>query len=251
MVISFLDRQREEESFNIFYHALETKANDKTDKPCLPRYKKVPRRIDSGSENARFESPMDYYRQQYFEAIDTVKGQIEKRFFHRNLSVTYQIEQLLINAANGDDISLPETVKDMYQADIDMTKLTTQLTMMEDMVKNSTMKVKHVTSVRTVCDILNSEPGAKKFMSAVALLLKLYLTIPVTTATAERSFSTLRRVKTYLRSTMTQCRLNNVMLLHCHKDITKTVNAFKVAAEFASRNIDRKQFFGDFNKEMP
>ena len=29
---------------------------------------------------------------------------------------------------------------------------------------------------------------------------------------------TLRRLKTYLRSTMTQCRLNNILLLHCHKE---------------------------------
>ena len=38
-------------------------------------------------------------------------------------------------------------------------------------------------------------------------LVKLFclaLTVPVTTCTAERSFSALRRLKTYLRSTMTQ-----------------------------------------------
>lgn len=157
---------------------------------------------------------------------------------------------MLINAAIGDDVSLPETVKDMYQADIDMTKLTTQLNNDGRYGEKQHNESKTCDKCRnTVCDILNSEPGAKTFMSAVALLLKLYLTIPVTTATTERSFSTLRRVKTCLRSTMTQCRLNNVMLLHCHKDITKIVNAFKVAAEFASRNIERKQFLVTLTKK--
>ena len=37
---------------------------------------------------------------------------------------------------------------------------------------------------------------------------------PASNATSERSFSALRRVKTYLSSTMTQCRLNNLMVLH-------------------------------------
>ena len=87
--------------------------------------------------------------------------------------------------------------------------------MMEDTMKNS----RNIISMKPIFDVLNSGPGAKKFMSAVVLLLKLYLTIPLTIATAERSFSTLRRVKAYLRSTMTQCRQNSVMLMQCHKEV--------------------------------
>ena len=49
----------------------------------------------------------------------------------------------------------------------------------------------------------------------------LYLTFPVTTATVERSFSSLRCVKTYLRSTMTSCRLNILFLLYIHQDRTR------------------------------
>ena len=53
-------------------------------------------------------------------------------------------------------------------------------------------------------------PMAATMFSEVDVLLQLYLTIPATTATAERSFSALRRVRTYLRSTMTEKRLNKV-----------------------------------------
>ena len=42
--------------------------------------------------------------------------------------------------------------------------------------------------------------------------------IPVTTATAERSFSALRRLKTYSRSTMSKERLNHTMLLYPRRD---------------------------------
>ncbi len=41
-----------------------------------------------------------------------------------------------------------------------------------------------------------------------------------TNAVSERSASVLRRVKTYLRSTVTQLRLNNLLTLHGHKDKT-------------------------------
>ena len=55
------------------------------------------------------------------------------------------------------------------------------------------------------------------------------LFFPATNATSERSFSALRRVKSYLPSTMCQQRLNNLMLLHVHEGITDAIN---IASEF-------------------
>ncbi|CAF4399675.1 unnamed protein product, partial [Rotaria magnacalcarata] len=49
-------------------------------------------------------------------------------------------------------------------------------------------------------------------------LIRLYLTIPVTTATAERAFSTLNRVKNALRTSMTQSQLNHCLLAHIYKE---------------------------------
>ena len=58
----------------------------------------------------------------------------------------------------------------------------------------------------------------RSLYSEVITLVKFILVMPASNATSERSFSALRRVKTYLRSTMTQCRLNNLMVLHVHRD---------------------------------
>ena len=56
--------------------------------------------------------------------------------------------------------------------------------------------------------------------------------MPVTTATAERSLSINRRVKTYVRSTMLTERLSSLALLHCYKhceiDIEKVIDSFAV-----------------------
>ena len=51
--------------------------------------------------------------------------------------------------------------------------------------------------------------------------------LPATTATAERSFSSLRRLKTYLRTTMSSQRLNHLMILHVHKDSTESLICMK------------------------
>ena len=47
----------------------------------------------------------------------------------------------------------------------------------------------------------------------------LMATIPITSCDYERSFSRLRTINTYLRSTMSVDRLNGHSLLYIHKDI--------------------------------
>ncbi|KAJ8881845.1 hypothetical protein PR048_018331 [Dryococelus australis] len=48
----------------------------------------------------------------------------------------------------------------------------------------------------------------RQLFSEVEQLLKLLMTSPASSCEADRSFSTLRRLKTYLRNTTTQKRLN-------------------------------------------
>ena len=65
------------------------------------------------------------------------------------------------------------------------------------------MGIHHVTRVSTVCEVFNVGKFQESMLKEVDTLLHLCLTIPLTTATAERIFSTLHRLKNYLRSTYT------------------------------------------------
>ena len=66
------------------------------------------------------------------------------------------------------------------------------------------------------------------------------------TATAERTFSALKYLHTYLRSTMTAKRLNNCLLLHIHKELTDDLNLTDIADEFIIKHDERKKYFGNF-----
>ena len=55
------------------------------------------------------------------------------------------------------------------------------------------------------------------YYPAVKQALLVYLTLPATTCTVERSFSGLRRVKTWLRNTMTDNRLSGLCMLSVHR----------------------------------
>jgi len=62
----------------------------------------------------------------------------------------------------------------------------------------------------------------------VQALVRLLLVNPASSATAERSFSSLRRLKSFTRSTCGQMRLNNVVLCHVHKDISDQLDIKKL-----------------------
>ena len=67
-------------------------------------------------------------------------------------------------------------------------------------------------------------------------LLRLYLTIPVTTASAERAFSTLNRLKTCLRSSIGQARLNRCLIGHIYKMKLDKIDSVTIAALFVKAN---------------
>ena len=58
------------------------------------------------------------------------------------------------------------------------------------------------------------------------------MVLPVTSYEAERSFSTLRRLKTYLHTTMSQERLNGLALLNVYKSTTYIPSTMKIRTEF-------------------
>ena len=59
---------------------------------------------------------------------------------------------------------------------------------------------------------------------AIYTIISILLTMPVSSATSERSFSAMRRVKSYLRSTIGDERLSNLLLMHIHIHVQVDLN---------------------------
>ena len=68
-------------------------------------------------------------------------------------------------------------------------------------------------------------------------LLGIAVCQPVTTASAERAFSTLRRTKTWLRNRIGQNRLSALALMHCHPDLVPSTD--EVVRDFLGRGKRR------------
>ena len=83
-------------------------------------------------------------------------------------------------------------------------------------------------------------------LNEVDKLLRIYFTFPVTSATAERSFSSFRRIKTFFTKFYDKCRLNNLFMLYVLTSKADVLDLVSVAREFVSRNARRVHYFGKF-----
>ena len=103
----------------------------------------------------------------------------------------------------------------------------------------------------TLNDVKNQvctfSPVQRTSLSEICTLLKLmHICHTSTNAVSERSASVLRRVETYLRSTMSQMRLNNIIILHAHKERTDALSIPSCLNEFVSLNEHRLEVLGKF-----
>ncbi|GKC00947.1 zinc finger MYM-type protein 1, partial [Tanacetum coccineum] len=84
-----------------------------------------------------------------------------------------------------------------------------------------------------------SDVDAKDLFVELRLLNKVLLTILVTVASAKRSFSRLKLLKSYMRSTMSQERLNGPTLIAFKNRLLESVDYEDLVNNFASKNARR------------
>ena len=131
-----------------------------------------------------------------------------------------------------------------YADDVDVGMLTDQLEILKVLLKESDF----LCFDDIVVKIKELPTPERKMINEVFSVCKLLLVNPATSASGERSFSTARRLKTWLRSTMTQERFSNLKILNSHKERTERLSLVDIANEFADRNDDRKRNFGIFKE---
>lgn len=165
----------------------------------------------------------------------------------------FSIERLIIDSAEGSKLNDEDLKRLLCYPEIDRTRLSAQTAMFHDYLKSlnerHNTEINSFTQMSSICSLLalDGTTTMRVMFSEIYKLLRIYLTCPVSSSTAERTFSTLRRLKTYLRSTMTQKRLNHLLIVSTHKDRANLVNLEGIADMFVSLNANRRGFFGSFH----
>jgi len=87
-----------------------------------------------------------------------------------------------------------------------------------------------------ISDVIIGLVPLKEAFPSMLELLQISLTISVCTAKCERSFSTLKRIKFYLRSTMSEKRLNNMAVLSIEHDLCQRLDHEAIVTKFGKSN---------------
>ncbi|KAL4131234.1 hypothetical protein QTP88_008575 [Uroleucon formosanum] len=183
----------------------------------------------------------DRFRINYFlvvinEAIES----INKRFhqlesYSNNFGFLYQIGKV----KNMEEDELRKYCKDLHlvlfdgdQNDLEGLDLYSELLIFRMMIDDNTTPLKALS-------ILKKTNGS---FPNISIALRIMLTIPVTSACAERSFSKLKLIKTYLRNKLSQDKLSDLALISIEQEISNNIDYQNLLETFASKKSRKKCF---------
>lgn len=170
---------------------------------------------------------------------------LQDRFNQAGFETYEELESLLLKVIHSEDYTQEKQfVVDHYSEDINISNLDAHLAIFKVLMKDSTASC--FSEILNQVKLMSDEE--KLMMENVLTICKLLNINPATSATGERSFSTARRVKTWLRSNMTQRRFNSLAILNEHKERTDKLCFTSIANEFISRNSFRQKKFGLMKK---
>nr|KYP44643.1 Zinc finger MYM-type protein 5 [Cajanus cajan] len=122
-------------------------------------------------------------------------------------------------------INLEKLLSFEDHSDIDGLDLFSELKLLKEIISNE---------ISTPLKILNYIKRSYSFPNTY-IAYKILLTLPITVATAKRSFSKLKLIKSYLRSTMLQDRLNGLAILSIESEILELLDYKILINNFATQ----------------
>ncbi|XP_040362733.1 uncharacterized protein LOC112166403 [Rosa chinensis] len=239
-LIAWLDKFRETSFIDAIITAKEIAAALDVD-PVFQEKRPIQRKRffdESGSEPSPSSSGQESFRVHYFlYIVDQAKGSLNRRFeqyqhYDDIFGFLFTLETL--NSLNDNDmktacIHLETVLRHGESSDVDGEYLFRELKLLREILPKQRM---------TTIDILNFLQE-RNTCPVVRLVYRILLTVPVTVASAERSFSKLKLLKSYLRSTMSQERLNELALISIENEYLGKINCDKLIDQFAGKKARR------------
>lgn len=248
-LIDFFSKMRSDEGYmNVLVGATEL-ANDleiQTDFPPVHsmRRRRTSRQFDYEHEDEAVRDPKIHFKINFFfKVLDQILSSLSDRF--DGLQSYSDIFGFLFKIGDISDQDLMKNCKDMdlklrdeslNESDIDGSDLYNEIKAFNLHFKESLQREPE--------DILQFilENSLMATFPNLFVALRIMLTLPVSVATGERSFSKLKIIKNYVRSTMLQERLTNLSLISIEHDILDSLNINDTIQEFAESKTRKVPF---------
>jgi len=192
--------------------------------------------------NAGTQSAEELFRISYFlPVVDQAISSLTTRFeqyqsYQQNFGFLFTSETL----QSLDDTSLKSSCDNLGavltkdgKSDVDANELYVELKFLQDFIPKENMGPVEILKFLKRHDCF---PNAN-------IAYRVLLTIPVTVASVERSFSKLKLLKSYLRSTMTQQILNDLATIALESGLLEKIDYEHIIEDFISRNTKRMKYF--------
>ena len=167
---------------------------------------------------------------------------IESRFDTNNAQVLHGIG-FLHPCRLGD----PEAWKHVsvavkwFQKDLDVDALQNEIFSLQvsSLLSGVLEKAESEKRKATFIDLFKVVNGEPECYDTTMKLMEIALTLPLTSCSAERAFSKLKLIKSRLRSTMSQERLQSLMLMSVESDIMDGLDLEKLVQDFVDMSPRR------------
>lgn len=223
-------------------HELNVEANFPAINTIRPR--KKPTHFQYEHHDEVLIDPKVKYKVEFFfrildQAITSLKDRFEELqtftevfgFFSVNL-FNYSDDELMKHCK---DLNLKLKDDSHNESDIDGIDLYNEIIALKSHFAENQSDPRTILQYLFTNDLISTFPNT-------AIALRILLTLPVSVASGERSFSKLKIIKNYLRSTMLQQRLSNLAIVSIEHQLLDSLDTSKLIEEFSNIKARKVKF---------
>ena len=172
----------------------------------------------------------DYKISLYFPVLDAMISELHSRFEDKNVQIMRAIQCCNPNSTHFLDVDFLVPLIEAY--DLSKESLSAECLIAKRMLNGK--------DACSISDVLKEIIPLNIAFPTLIKVLQIALTIVVTTAECERSFSCLKRTKNYLRSSMSEQRLIDLAVLSIEQELSKELSLDDVVQKFAGEDKNRR-----------
>ncbi|XP_066323458.1 uncharacterized protein [Miscanthus floridulus] len=174
-------------------------------------------------------------RKKQFDETECNEAILFKELQSFNEKFGFLMNSTSLKAMDGADlkdhcIKFAKTFSSYGSSDVDVNDMIFELAVMQSTLPDKPMSTMEIFEFVTEADCYPN----------ISIAYQVLFTMPVTVASAERTFSKLKLLKNYLRSVMSQERLNGLATLCIEKKLLDEIDIEAIINDFAAANIRRK-----------
>jgi len=202
--------------------------------------RKPPARFNGLGKAFKADTVNTHYRIEYLKLIVVAIQQLDDRLLNCPGLIQYcELEVILLSG------NINESVIPLYSELIAPTRGSFQSQLDVFLSLPEIAQITRQLTLEMCTRVLrNMVPAMRAMFPRVESLIRLLLVNPASSATAERSFSSLRRLENYMHSTCSEQRLINIALCHVHKYIMNAIVVIELMKKFVLARDNRAAFFG-------